>query len=212
MIRYLCLPMVFLFLFGFQARWKCLDDGVEDLISNPIDIKICEYSEIDTEANVKINIGNKATLVLTKKDIRNGNYILFGKEKFKINDKVSRKNGINYNYDLMDMHSFENEEGTFYLLRLYSYNGGNLNSKLLNLIVLFSKNKMDISLIEWCSGDSSPYSIGLNKDKLFALCEDVITIKYFEFSNGKFIYDSKNSTECRTDSIRKVWVPGNYGF
>ena len=138
MIKYLFTTLLFIFSFNFQEDWRCLDEGLDDLISTQIDTKICKYTEILGKNNDKIKINSKATLVLTQRDIKNGNYILFEKRKYLINDKVSRRNNINYNYYLLNMNSFKNKEGTFYLLELGTSNGLNLNSKTFNLIVLFS--------------------------------------------------------------------------
>lgn len=210
MIKYLFTTLLFIFPFNFQEDWRCLDEGLNDLISIPIDTKICKYVEIDTKENVKIKINSKATLVLTKKDIKNGNYILFEKKKYLINDKVSIRNNINYNYDLLNMESFKNKEGTFYLLKLYTSNGLNLNSKTFNLIILFSKNKLYIPFTGWDSGVAT--SLGINKGKLFILSNDIDSIQYFEFKNKKFVYDSKNSIKCRIDSTRRICVPNSYKF
>lgn len=211
MIKYLYTSLLFILPFNFQVHWKCLENGSYDLISKPINIKECKYSEVYSKNDIKIKIANKATLVLTRNDIKNGNYILFAKDKFIINDKLSRNN-INYNYGLLDMYSFKNNDGAFYLLELNTNNGLNLNSQTLTLILLFSKNKMYISFLEWNSGDNSATSIGINKGKLFILNYKVTTIDYFEFENKKFIYNQKKSTKCKTDSSGKFWVPSNYKF
>lgn len=211
MIKYLFASLLFIFPFNFQEHWKCLDEGLDDLISIQINTKICKYTEIDTKDNVKIKINSKATLVLTQRDIKNGNYILFEKKKYLINDKLS-KNHINYNYYLLGMYSFKNKEGTFYLLELSTSNGLNLNSKTFNLIVLFSKNKLYIPFTGWDSGIGGATSLGINKGKLFILSNDIDSIHYFELKNKKFIYDSKNSIKCRTDSTRRICVPSNYKF
>ena len=212
MIKYLFASLLFIFPFNFQEDWRCLDEGLDDLISTQIDTKICKYTEILGKNNDKIKINSKATLVLTQRDIKNGNYILFEKRKYLINDKVSRRNNINYNYYLLNMNSFKNKEGTFYLLELGTSNGLNLNSKTFNLIVLFSKNKLYIPFTEWNSGDNTATSIGLNKGKLFILNCAIDSIQYFEFKNKKFVYDSKNSIKCRIDSTRRICVPNSYKF
>jgi len=209
MIKYLFASLLLIFPFNFQENWRCLDDGLDDIISNPIDYKICKYTEIDTKDNVKIKINNKATLVLTQRDIKNGTYILFEKKKYIINDKLSR-NHINYNYYLLHMYSFKNKEGTFYWLALGTDNGLNLNSKTFNVIILFSKNKLYIPFTEWDAGVAT--SLGLNKGKLFVLTNNIDSIQYFEFKNKKFIYNSKNSIKCRIDSTRRICVPDSYRF
>lgn len=211
MIKYLLTSLLFIFPFNFQEHWRCLDEGLDDIISIQINTKSCKYTEVDTKENVKIKINSKATLVLTKKDIKNGNYILFEKKKYLINDKLS-KNHINYNYDLLDMYSFKNKEGTFYLLKLYTSNGLNLNSQTFNIIILFSKNKIYFPFTEWDSGIGGATSLGLNKGKLFILSNNGNSIQYFEFKNKKFIYNSKNSIKCRIDSTRRICVPNNYRF
>ncbi|KFF02606.1 hypothetical protein [Flavobacterium reichenbachii] len=211
MIKYLFVSLLFIFPFNFQEHWRCLDEGLYDLISTPINTKICKYNQILTKDNVKVKIDNKATLVLTQRDIKNGNYILFAKKKYIINDKLS-KNGINYNYYVLGMESFKNKEGTFYLLELSTSNGLNLNSKTFNLIILFSKNKLYIPFTEWDSGEGGATSIGINKGKLFVLTNDIDSIQYFEYKNKKFIYNSKNSIKCRIDSTRRICVPDSYRF
>lgn len=211
MIKYLFTTLLFVFPFNFQEHWRCLDEGLDDLISVPINTKICKYTEIDTKDNVKIKINNKAILVLTKKDIKNGNYILSENKKYIINDKLS-KNHINYNYDLLKMYSFKNKEGTFYWLKLYTSNGLNLNSKTFNLIVLFSNNKLYIPFTEWDSGELGATSLGINKGKLFILSNDINSIQYFEYKNKKFIHNPKNSIECKIDSTRRICVPDSYKF
>lgn len=211
MIKYLFTTLLFVFPFNFQEHWRCLDDGLYDLISVPINTKICKYNQILTKDNVKVKIDKKATLVLTRRDIKNGNYILFENKKYIINDKLS-KNCINYNYYVLGMESFKNKEGTFYLLELSTSNGLNLNSKTFNLIVLFSNNKLYIPFTEWDSGIGGAMSLGTNKGKLFILINDINLIQYFEYKNKKFINNPKNSIECKIDSTRRICVPDSYKF
>ncbi|OXB11719.1 hypothetical protein [Flavobacterium reichenbachii] len=213
MIKYLFLSLLFIFPFNFQEHWRCLDEGLNDVISNPIDYKSCKYTEIDTKDNYKMKINSKATLVLAKRDIKEHPYILFEKKKYIINDKLSRYHiDYNHNYDLMEMDSFKNKEGTFYWLKLYTSNGYYLNSKIFNLIVLFSNNKLYIPFNEWDSGLGGATSIGINKGKLFILTNDIDSIQYFEYKNKKFIYNSKNSIKCRIDSTKRICVPDSYRF
>jgi hypothetical protein len=209
MIKYLFTALLFVFPFNFQEHWRCLDDGLDDLISTPINSKICKYNEIFTKDNVKVKINSKATLVLTQKDIKNGTYILFENKKYIINDGLS-KNCINYNYYLLNMESFKNKEVTFYWLKLGTSNGLNLNSNTFNLIILFSDNKLYIPFTGWDSGVAT--SLGINKGKLFILSNVIDSIQYFEFKDKKFIYNSKNSIKCRIDSTRRICVPDSYRF
>ncbi|KFF02609.1 hypothetical protein [Flavobacterium reichenbachii] len=209
MIKYLFASLLFIFPFNFQEHWRCLDDGLDDLISTPINSKICKYNEIFTKDNVKVKINSKATLVLTQKDIKNGTYILFENKKYIINDGLS-KNCINYNYYLLNMESFKNKEVAFYWLKLGTSNGLNLNSNTFNLIILFSDNKLYIPFTGWDSGVAT--SLGINKGKLFILSNVIDSIQYFEFKDKKFIYNSKNSIKCRIDSTRRICVPDSYRF
>ena len=209
MIKYLFTALLFVFSFNFQEHWRCLDDGLDDLISTPINSKICKYNEIFTKDNVKVKINSKATLVLTQKDIKNGTYILFENKKYIINDGLS-KNCINYNYYLLNMESFKNKEVTFYWLKLATSNGLNLNSNTFNLIILFSDNKLYIPFTGWDSGVAT--SLGINKGKLFILSNVIDSIQYFEYKNKKFIHNPKNSIKCRIDSNRRICVPDSYKF
>lgn len=211
MIKYLFISLLFIFPFDFQEHWRCLDEGLDDLISNPIDSKICKYTEIDTKYNYKIKINSKATLVLTQRDVKEDPYILFEKKKYIINDKLSR-NHINYNYYLLHMYSFKNKEGTFYWLALSTFNGFYLNSKIFNLIVLFSNNKLYIPFTEWDSGLAGATSLGVNKGKMFILSHDKNSIQYFEYKNKKFIYNPKNSIKSKVDTIMRICVPDSYKF
>jgi hypothetical protein len=209
MIKYLFVSLLFIFPFNLQEHWRCLDDGLDDLISTPINSKICKYNEIFTKDNVKVKINSKATLVLTQKDIKNGTYILFENKKYIINDGLS-KNCINYNYYVLGMESFKNKEVTFYWLKLGTSNGLNLNSKTFNLIISFSNNKLYIPFAGWDSGVAT--SLGINKGKLFILSNVIDSIQYFEYKNKKFIYNPKNSIKCRIDSTRRICVPDSYRF
>ena len=207
--KYLTIGVMCFLLLGFQDKWKCLEDGLEEIISKPIEYKVCPYKTSVTNSKQIISINNRISLVLTKKETNNENYILFDNKRFKINTKI--KNG-RINYDLQSLYKFAYKDTDFYLFELNSVNGLNLNSKSLNLVVLISKDKLSFPFCEWNLGNNLSNNIGMNNGKLFILNNKADSIKYYEFKNNRFVHNFKNSVKYQNDSIGRICVPADYGF
>lgn len=206
MIKYF---FIFLLFNLFQTEWKCLDNGLEDVISKPVDSDNYKFKIIDKKNYSSIQIDNKTSLILTKKVNKNGNYILFRNTKYEIDTKISN----NYiNFDLQSIHKFKYNNTIFYMLELNSINGLNLNSKSLNMIVSASANNLSILFSEWGADGDLSNSIGVNKGKLFIINNDVNSIKYYEYNCRNFIYKLKNSTKSKIDSQGRICVPIDFNF
>jgi hypothetical protein len=198
---------IFFLLNIFQTEWKSLENGLEDIISKPIDVDNCKFKILDKKNYSSVQIDNNTFLILTKNATKNGNYILFRNKKYKIDTKISN----NINFDLQSIHKFKYNNSVFYILELNSINGLNLNSKSFNIIISNSINKMSILFSEWADSDLSN-SIGINNGKIFILNNEINSIKYYEYNFRKFIYKLEKSTISKIDSQGRICVPINFYY
>lgn len=206
MYKYMLACLFTLFVFQTQSN-KVLEDGVEELISNSINVKSVDYKNINEKGQKICIVNNSIKSVISK----NKFYfqLINEKDKLVLNNKQV---DLNIDLEIEDVTSFKYKKQLFYIFQFKTLKQGIRRLKF-NVILSEKRKKIDVMFCKWNSSDKGiTNSIGVFNKKLFVLNQIRDSISYYELFNEKFIYKPKNSVKFKLDSLQRICVPHDYKF
>ncbi|RFS18679.1 hypothetical protein DVR12_26910 [Chitinophaga silvatica] len=197
--------MLSFFLFIYNKEYKCLDDGLQDIISQRLNCRSLSY---DVE-----RINNGFLYVLPQKNVKiylsnnpSKDFIQIDDNKMPITRNTNFRDVI---YELQDIRKFKYLGKKYYLFSMNPMLGK--NGQTVNIIInAATKGNAHIIFNEVNYNDDLATSIGINKGELFLLNQQIDSVHYFGLKGGRFKYDKNRSVKCKYDSTYKVCVPIGY--
>ncbi|SFW89686.1 hypothetical protein [Chitinophaga sancti] len=191
------------FLLTQSGNYKCLENGLQDIISQQINCTSIDYK-------IK-KIGNDYLYILAQDDIK---IYLSKKPDFDFiqvkNSKVHIPRSGNFRKVLFDLEGvswFRYDGNKYYILSMNPLVG---KSGLMENIVMKVGNGVCVVFNGVNYNDDLTTSIGIHNNELFLLNQRSDSIQYFGLREGYFQYDLQRSVKCKYDTAAKVCIPVGY--
>lgn len=200
----------FLFLlvtsFCFAQSYDCLEGGIEEIISNKLELKSLKYKQLNHGREKKYIVNNKIKISLSN----TSSFIELIGRKRKMSFSQMTKEGKNIFLNLEDVFYLKYKNEILYIFEFKTLHQG-IGINTYN--VIFSKNRGEILFKQWnSSGNGISNSFGVLNNNLFVLNQIRDSVSYYQLKNKKIIYQLNYSSIIKIDTLGQVCVNKGYKF
>lgn len=192
--------------FCFGQSYNCFEIGVEEIISNKVEVKVIKYKQQNYNGIRSFSIDNKVKISLSNKSSL---FEIFGQSK-KISFSQITQERKNIFLNLEDIFCLKFKKEILYIFEFKTFNQG-VSSNTYNLI--YSENRKRILFKQWnSSGNGISNAFGVRKSNLFLLNQIRDSINYYELRNEEVVYKEHYSSNIKIDSLGQICVKQGYKF